>query len=122
MSVRRSELAEDLWMIEARGRLDASGAPDLRLQLEGLLEHNQRRLAVDFSRVSYISSSGLKVLLLALRRARALGGDLKLFALRARVKEVFDLAGFDLVFRIYDTEADVARAFAPHLDEVPRCD
>lgn len=119
MSVRRSELAGDLWIVEARGRLDASGAPDLQLQLEGLLEHKQANLAVDFSRVSYISSSGLKVLLIALRRARKLGGDLRLFGLRERVLEVFQLAGFDAVFHIFETEEDVARDAASHLSEVP---
>ena len=120
MSVHRSELGENLWIIEARGRLDASGAPDLQLQLEGLLDHGQPLLAVDFSRVSYISSSGLKVLLIALRRARRLGGDVKLFGLRDRVREVFDMAGFDAVFQIVDNEANVAAAFAAQHAEAPR--
>jgi anti-anti-sigma factor len=120
VSVRRSELSENLWVIEARGRLDASGAPDLQLQLEGLLEHGQSALAVDFSRVSYISSSGLKALLIALRRARRMGGDVKLFGMRDRVREVFDLAGFDGVFQIVPHEADAVAAYADQPSEVPR--
>ena len=68
-------------------------------------------LIVDFRRVSYISSSGLKALLVALRSARSQGGDLRLCGMNDRVCEVFTLSGFHKVFSIHPSEQQAAAAF-----------
>jgi anti-anti-sigma factor len=111
MEMRRSDWAEDVWVVEARGRIDASLAPELEGRLWTLLAAGHWRLVVDFQRVSYISSSGLKTLLVALRSARGRGGDLKLCCMSARVYEVFTLSGFHKVFEIFASEQEAASAF-----------
>lgn len=116
MNARRSDEAEDVWVVEARGRIDAHLAPELEAQLQTLLAAGHNRLIVDFQKVSYISSSGLKVLLIALRAARQRGGDVKLCALNDRVRDVFTISGFDKIFDIYPTESTAAAAF--HRSEV----
>ncbi len=110
MNVRRSDWAEDVWVVEARGRLDANLAPELDAQLTALLAAGHARVIVDFAQVSYISSSGLKTLLVALRTARRQGGDVRLCALSERVREVFVLSGFHKVFAIHATEREAAAA------------
>jgi anti-anti-sigma factor len=111
VNARRSDEAEDVWVLEARGRIDANVAPELEAHLEALLAAGHNRLIVDFRRVSYISSSGLKILLIALRAARQNAGDLKLCALNDRVHEVFAISGFYKIFGIYRTESEAAVAF-----------
>lgn len=99
-------------VIEAEGRLDAPASPRLDRSLTRALEAGPARLVVDFQRVSYISSSCLRVLLLGARRTRGQGGDLKLCCLAGRVRQIFALAGFDLVFELYDTLDQAVAAFA----------
>jgi anti-sigma B factor antagonist len=111
MSVRRSEASEDVWVVEARGRIDAQRAPDLESRLQMLLAAGHGDVVVDFGKATYISSTGLKVLLVALRAARRQGGDVKLSAMSERVRDVFALSGFDKIFAIYPSESEAASAF-----------
>ncbi len=110
MNARRSDWAEDVWVVEARGRLDASLAPELEAQLEALFAAGHARIVVDFGRVSYISSSGLKVLLVGMRAARRQGGDIRLCAMSERVRDVFELSGFHKIFAIHASEQEAAAA------------
>lgn len=112
MNARRSDWAEDVWVLEARGRLDANLAPELEAQLNSLLAAGHARIIVDFGRVSYISSSGLKVLLLGMRAARKWGGDIRLCAMNERVRDVFTLSGFHKIFAIHASEREAAAALA----------
>jgi anti-sigma B factor antagonist len=113
MNARHSAWAEDVWVVEARGRIDAGLAPELEEQLRMLLAAGHNCLVVDFQRVSYISSSGLKTLLVALRLARSHNGAVKLCCMNDRVHDVFTLSGFHKVFEIYASERDASAAF-PH--------
>ncbi len=111
MNARRSNEAEDVWVLEARGRIDANLAPELDAQLQTLLSAGHHRLIVDFQRVAYISSSGLKVLLIAFRAARRSDGDVKLCGMTDRVRDVFTMSGFHKIFDIHPTESEAASAF-----------
>lgn len=64
-------------------------------------------LVLDFSAVDYVSSVGLRVLMLAARQAAAQGGRIAIAGLQPVVKEVFEISRFNLVFKIFD---DVAAA------------
>ena len=55
------------------------------------------------SQLTYVSSSGLRVLLSARSASRKRGGDLFLCALSPSVREVFDMVGFSAIFSLFDT-------------------
>ena len=96
------------------GRLDTSTSPDLEKRLLGLAYAGERRLVLDFGGVEYISSAGLRVLLLVVKRLRAAGGELVLCTLGPAVRQVFELAGFIAIFPIEASRAAaVERAAAP---------
>lgn len=99
-------------VISATGRLDALASAQLDAALRQAADGGQVHVLVDLSQVAYISSSCLRALLLGARRARAGGGDLKLCGLSARVRQVFELAGFHLVFELWDSQAEAVAAFA----------
>ncbi|MER3459180.1 MAG: anti-sigma factor antagonist [Chloroflexota bacterium] len=90
-------------VIQAEGRLDAEAAPALESELNAALHSGHTRVVLDLSRVTYISSSALRVLVGAWRRARAHGGDVILASLSPRVREIFEMVGFDRVFTIHET-------------------
>ena len=87
-------------VVTAHGRIDAAAAPNLESQLKALLTQSDARIVVDMADVSYISSSGLKVLLAALRQTRRQQGQLVLCDLQPKVTAIFEMSGFDRVFSI----------------------
>ncbi len=98
-------------VVACAGRLDALVAGPLDEALKQALSDGHVHLVVDMAHVSYVSSSCLRVLLIAARAARQGGGDLKLCCLSPRVHQVFVLAGFDLVFQLCETQAQALAAY-----------
>ena len=62
-------------------------------------------LLIDLSGVDYVSSVGLRALMIVSRRVNAQGGAVDLAALQPNVREIFEISRFDLVFKIHDTVA-----------------
>lgn len=85
------------------GRIDSTTAPALEQRLTALVASGERRIIVDFSGVEYISSAGLRVLLLLARRVRDADARLGLCGMGTAVRQVFQLAGFLPLFVIHDT-------------------
>ena len=77
--------------IALEGRLDTTTAPELEQALKESLDGAQE-LIMDFSKLDYISSAGLRVLLSAHKTMRAKGG-MKVVNVNEIVKEVFDVTG-----------------------------
>lgn len=94
----RAEADRAFPVVTAHGRVDAANAPGLESQLEALLAQGNAQIVVDMADVSYISSSGLKVLLTALRQARRQQGQLVLCNLQPKVTSILEMIGFDQVF------------------------
>lgn len=61
--------------------------------------------------LEYISSSGLRVLLTAVKKAREQKGDVRFFGIQPFVKDVFELFGFFRLFKIFDTEEEAVASF-----------
>jgi anti-sigma B factor antagonist len=112
MTLRIAAVNDQVWTIAPRGRLDLPAARALEDALIDLCDAGRARVVVDLSEVAYVASAGLKALLSGLRRARLLNGDVRLAALDERVREVFEMAGFDQVFGIYSTPAEAVGSFA----------
>ncbi len=78
--------------VALEGRLDTTTAPELEQELKNSLD-GATELTMDFSKLDYISSAGLRVLLSAHKTMRAKGG-MKVTNVNEIVKEVFDVTGF----------------------------
>ena len=98
-------------VVSLSGRLDAYAANDVERKLDSLLAAEQVHLVVDLSCLEYISSSGLRVLLAALKKVRKQQGDIRLACLQPYVREVFDIAGFTQLFKVCDKEEDAVNSF-----------
>ncbi len=98
-------------VIQAAGRLDASTVSILEHALMRALHSAAKVVILDLSEVTYISSSGLRVLLTCRRQLRDRHGDLILCALSQNVRDVFDMVGFTALFGVADS-LDQARQIA----------
>ncbi len=97
------EMSHGDWKVLAlTDRLDTQTAPELETKGLSLLEGNPK-IALDFAELQYISSAGLRVLLLLAKKAKAAGGSVVLTGVDGMVKEVIEESGIDAFFTIYDT-------------------
>lgn len=92
-----SQKADQILIFGFTGRLDAQSAPEAESQVKGWLAEGEKKLVGDLTGLDYISSAGLRVLLMTAKNLSASGGKLCLFGLQPPVQEVFDLAGFSAV-------------------------
>jgi serine/threonine-protein kinase RsbW len=97
------KLGEHIWQITPMQRLESNTAPQLQSVLETQLDAGHDCLIIDMSQIAYISTSGLKVLVGAWRRARTTQGNVALAGMNTHIFEVFETVGFDQVFDIYPT-------------------
>jgi anti-anti-sigma factor len=88
-----AQTAGGITIAELTGELDIASAPALRDQLLGLLRPGSSRLVIDLSGVSFCDASGLEVLVNTARRARLLGGFLRLAAVSPQVGQVLNITG-----------------------------
>lgn len=96
------------------GRLDYSVAGDFEQALLPLAENAQNAgLVVDFARADYISSVGLRVLMLAAKAARARNARIAAVALQPIVAEIFAISRFNSVFEMFASVPDALRAMSP---------
>jgi stage II sporulation protein AA (anti-sigma F factor antagonist) len=90
--------------------VDSVSSAELESALVAHLGADGRQLVVDLAGVEYISSAGLRVLLMLAKKLQGTGGRLVLCAMPESVRLVFELAGFLPIFEIEDTrQAALAR-------------
>jgi anti-sigma B factor antagonist len=93
-------------ILRVDGRIDASTSLILERKINQLIEEHHVYLLLDFNRVDYLSSAGMRVLLAATKKMKAKGGDLILFSLHDDVSSIIRMAGFDKILRICSSEKD----------------
>ena len=97
------ERRDGVLVVAPAGRIDTTTTEALEHALTAAFEGGELRLVVDFAGVGYISSVGLRALLVAAKRMRERRGTLVLCALGDAVRQVFDLAGFLPLFIVEPT-------------------
>jgi anti-anti-sigma factor len=96
-------------VIEVVGRIDSVTTPRFEAYCLAALKAGTRGVVLDFSRLIYISSTGLSSVLAVAKRANATGGTFAVSGLSGMVKEVFAISGFDAIVPVKE---DVAEAVA----------
>ena len=82
----------------------------LVLHASGRLDGKPSRLVLDFAGVEYVSSAGLRAILVAAKRGKGVGCGLAVCGLREHIREVFDLSGFANVVAIHPTVQEALRS------------
>jgi len=99
----QTEQRNDIRIIRPIGRVDSTNAAAFEQQIMAEFESGNKKMVLDFSKLDYISSAGLRVVLIAGKKMRATpGGKLVLCALSSAIREVFQISGFLPIFTITD--------------------
>ena len=105
-----NRLYGDTMVLNPAGRrIDHTYAEDFKAELQPFLDRctaDGHRLVLDFSAVEYISSVGLRVLMIAARQAKAQQGVVVVASLQPVVKEIFDISRFNLVIECFASVRD----------------
>ncbi len=100
------EEIENRVILRIDGRLDASSAPILERKISSLIDEDHFHLILDFTRIDYLSSAGMRVLLSASKKLKAKKGALVLFGISEDVGEIIKMAGFDKILHICPSEKE----------------
>ncbi len=97
---------------KAEGRVDGSNAREFEEALDSAItEHEDgRAVIVDFEGLSYISSAGLRVILLTARTLRKSEKEFAVCSLSEPIREVFEISGFDKIIPVYASRSEALAA------------
>lgn len=105
-----TEQVDDVCEIKLKGEIDVYTAPRLKEEIVALIASGCSNVIVDLQNVAFIDSSGLGVLVSALRRARERNGAVRIVCTRENILKIFRITGLDKVFPIFSDAAE-ARLF-----------
>lgn len=93
---------EEIAIILPKGRIDSDTSVDFDEQISNLIAKGLLKFVVDFSETDFISSSGLRVLLMKAKQIKNRGGRIVLTSMPASIDEVFEVSGFSIIFCVYN--------------------
>jgi anti-sigma B factor antagonist len=96
-------------VLPLEGEIDLHVSPRISASLGAMIDEKPKQVVVDLTKVTYIDSSGLAVLIEGMQNVEAYGGQFALVGLQDKVKPIFEIARLDQVFRIFP-DADAALA------------
>jgi len=97
------EKSGDILVVSASGQINSANAAELEGRLLEWVQEGEHKWVFDMSGVEYISSAGLRVVLLLAKRLKQNSGQLVLCCLQPHVLEVFDISGFLSIVDVADT-------------------
>lgn len=107
-----SRNVNDILVMKLKGDLDAFTIQKVKKQLTQFIENGCRKIVVNLSRVRYINSTSIGVLVGRLRELKECHGELALAELSDRVNRVLTLVGGKKLFNIFNTESEAINTLA----------
>lgn len=112
MNIEINNSSSDRTEIKLDGRLDGVTMSHLEQRLEAeCFAQQKKQILFDLTALEYISSAGLRVMLLALKRTAAIKGKVVLYGMQKNVKDIFALSGFNSIFPIVETYEEAIAQF-----------
>ena len=97
-------------LVDVKGEIDVYTAPKLREKLIELVSEGSYDVVVNLEGVDFLDSTGLGVLVGALKRVKAHDGSLSLICTQDKILKIFKITGLTKVFSIYSSEAEATGA------------
>ncbi len=93
-------------VVQPTGILDGTKAGQFRQEISQLVEDKAEVVLIDFRDVTFMDSSGLGALVLALKTVRASGGKMFICSVNEQIRMLFELTSMDRVFQIFASRDD----------------
>ena len=92
---------KDNLVMEVQGRLDAVTSGKLEEECQSWIDRGEKTMVMDLGGVDYISSAGLRAILILSRKLNGNGGEIRFCCLKGMVQEVFSISGFNSLFPVF---------------------
>jgi len=102
--------AESVQALDLEGEVDVYTAPVLRQAILDQVEAGVKHLLIDLTRVEYLDSTGLGILIGGVKRLKEQGGSLRLVGPSARITRIFEITGLNKIFDVYASEPEALAA------------
>ena len=114
LSVQRKSVEPDIAILEMTGRI-AMGSDSQRIEwgLAELLKENIKRVIFDLTKVTFLDSSGIGILMMCQAKLKKAGGALHIAGAQGMVEETIEITSLNKIVPIYPSAAEAAQAFPP---------
>ena len=110
LSVRT--IAPDVTVLEADGRITLGrNAQELEWKIDELLKQQPLRLVLDLSKVNYLDSTGIGIIVMCNGKLKNAGGGLRLAGTRPQIERIFKLTSLDKIVQFYSNPSVAAADF-----------
>ena len=103
----KSERQDTILTIRVEGRIDGANAREFEEAVRTSITENDYTVIIDFEKISYISSAGLRAVLLIAKTFAKQNIKFALYSLSDSIKEIFEISGFDQIIAIFESRAKV---------------
>lgn len=100
------EISGETVVLMPQQRVDSANSKQFEVDLLEALKAGHKTLVVDFKDLDYISSAGLRAILVTAKSAKASSVRLRLCNMKENIREVFTVSGFDKILAIHATRAE----------------
>lgn len=94
---------KDALLISVKGRMDVISAPEFEKKMQDWIDQGESNFVIDFSELVFISSAGLRSILITAKKLEARNGKILLSAPKDAVKKVFEISGFKALIPIHES-------------------
>ncbi|MDR0216042.1 MAG: STAS domain-containing protein [Comamonas sp.] len=98
-------------IVPLQGQINSANAAAIEAQVLALVDGGTRNLILDFAGLDYISSAGLRMVLVVAKRLKQESGLLVLCGMQPHVREVFDISGFLAILNVEPTRNEALARF-----------
>jgi anti-sigma B factor antagonist len=110
MQIKKKKI-DKIIILELSGEIDINTSPEVRKSFNQLIKEEEKKILLNFTRITYIDSSGLATLVEMLQRMKRYQGLLRLSNLSEKVKNLFEITKLDKLFNIFSTQEEALKDF-----------
>ena len=103
MEITKGAKEKDTLIIHIKGKMDAVSSPEFEKNLQDLIDEGENNFIIDLGKLDYISSAGLRSILILSKKLKANDGKLLLADLQDTVQDVFEISGFNTIIPIHES-------------------
>ena len=107
-----TEIADEFAVIHLEGAVDAHTAPQFEDAVQAVIDDGQHKIVVNCEKLTYISSAGLGVFMGFIEEVREEGGDIKICGLSEKVKQPFEILGFESLYHFCQDVSSAKEKFS----------
>jgi len=104
---------QNILLLRLKGKINSLTSAELDTELTRKIQNGHVNLILDFAHIDFVSSLGLRVLLVAQNRVSHKNGNIHLLNVQDKIKEIFDIAGFSKLFGFSNDEAEAVKKLTP---------